>query len=135
MARARKQDASSSAVRAKCGAYGVISRREDLNILNHQFSHGSAAETLQRKGTVEAFTCVGGSSWSGPPAVGLRGKFVWRLPVFSEWSAGSKLPVPSCCELLKLWFWWEVTEQEEEQLLAFSRGRKTQILTVLRVAD
>lgn len=72
MARARKQDASSSAVCAKSGAYGVISRGEDLNILNHQFSLGSAAETLQRKGTVEAFTCVGGSSWSGPPAVGLR---------------------------------------------------------------
>lgn len=80
MARARKQEetnASSNAVYAESGA--LVSSREGFDFLNQQVSHGSAAETLLRKGTVEISLVLMVPPGQGPEAVGLQGKFVWCL--------------------------------------------------------
>lgn len=70
----------------------------------------------QRKGAVETFHSVGGTSWSGPGSCGAAGKVCVVLAhVFREGSAGSKLPVPSCHELLKLYVQWKVTGAGEEK--------------------
>lgn len=98
MAKCREEEGSNASSSAVCAGSGaLICSREDFDILNQQLSLGSAAETLQRKGSVETFPCVGGTSWSGPSSCGTAGKVgVVTARVCSEGSAGSKLPVPFC---------------------------------------
>lgn len=105
MAKARKWEdtnASPSEVYAANGA--LISSKEDFDILNQQLSHGSAAEALQRKITVELALLVIPPG-QGPAAVGLQGKFVWCLLMYSV----KDLQAPSCplvCEHLNLCLQW-----------------------------
>lgn len=106
MAKARKwkeTSASSSEEYAASGA--LIFSREDFDILNQQLSHGSAAEALQRKGTVETCLVLMVPPGQGPAAVGLQGKFVCCLLMCSV----KDLQAPSCppvCELLSLCLQW-----------------------------
>lgn len=66
---------------------------------------------------METFPCVGGTSWSGPSSHGTAGKVCVVLAgVFGEGCAGSKLPVPTGRELVKLCLQWKVTGGEEKQL-------------------
>lgn len=77
MAKARKWEetnASSSEVYSASGA--LISSREEFDILNQQLSHGTAAETLQGKITVEICLVLVVPPGQGPAAVGLQGRFV-----------------------------------------------------------
>lgn len=95
MAKARKWEetnASSSEVYAASGA--LISSREDFDILNQQLSHASAVETLQRKITVEICLMLVVLPGQGPASsCRTAGKVCVVLAhVFSEGSAGSKLP-------------------------------------------
>lgn len=70
MAKARKwEETNASSGEVYAANCALISSREDFDILNQQLIHGSAAETLQKKRTVE--TCQTTRHW-------------WYLPVRAQ---------------------------------------------------